>query len=142
MIVEDADSELDPDDILRMLELIEREPVDIIFGKRVLKEKVNTVTRLGKFTTTLLLKVLYGRSIADPLCAYKLCKLNKFKTLHIKAERFGLEIEWVVKALRKKWSFREFEVAYFPRDKKEGKKINMKDGLDIILQVIRLRFEP
>lgn len=140
MIVEDADSELDPEDILKMLEIIERDKVDIIFGKRILKQKVNKVTKIGKFITKLLLKLLYGRSISDPLCAYKLCKLGKFKSLHIEAQRFGLEIEWVVKALKKKWSFKEYEVDYFPRDKKEGKKINLKDGIDIILEVIRLRF--
>lgn len=141
MIVEDADSELDPNDIPRMLESIEEDPVDMILGKRLLRQNVNKVTKIGRFITTALLKILYGKAVSDPLCAYKMCKLNKFKSLHIESQRFGVEIEWVTKAIEKQWTFREFEVDYFPRDKKEGKKINLGDGLDIIIKIIRLRFK-
>ncbi|MBW7953796.1 MAG: glycosyltransferase family 2 protein [Candidatus Dojkabacteria bacterium] len=140
MIVEDADSELDPQDILRMLHIINTDKVDMVAGSRLLRDKVNFVTKLARFITRIMLFICFGRSIKDPLCAYKLCKLNSFKSLHIESERFGLEIEWVVKALKKKWKIKELDIEYFPRGKKDGKKINLKDGIDIMSQILRLRF--
>ena len=142
LIVEDADSELDSADILKILTMMEEDPaIDMINGNRDFSSgKTGPATYLAKFMASFMILILFGKKIADPLCAYKLCKLNKFQSLHIQASRFGLETEWLVKAIKKGWKIKEINVKYTPRGKKEGKKISLMDGFDIIMEIIKLRF--
>lgn len=141
LVVMDADMELDPQDILKMMEMIDKDPsIDMVIGNRILSGKVNLVTYLGKLVTSLTTLLLYGRAIKDPLCAYKLCKLTKFRSLNIMSEKFGLETEWAIKAVKKGWNIKQADVYYKPRNKKEGKKISLKDGVDIVLELVKLRF--
>ncbi|MFQ5493382.1 MAG: glycosyltransferase family 2 protein [Candidatus Dojkabacteria bacterium] len=141
VVVEDADSELDPNDILKMLSQIENDQsIDLIAGTRIFPQNANITTGLARWVTRLGILILFQRNITDPLCAYKLCKLSKFKGLKIQSERFGIEAEWLVKGIKKGWKINEFPVKYIPRGKKEGKKIELKDGFDIVAQLIKLRF--
>lgn len=142
-IVEDADLELDPQDILKMLKLIKSTPgTDLVNGKRALSktENVNTISKVAALVTGLLLKLLYGSSVSDLLSSYKICRLDKLKTLNLQAQRFTFETEWLIKAMKKGWKIIETDINYYPRHSKAGKKINWWDGVEIIWSIIRLRF--
>jgi dolichol-phosphate mannosyltransferase len=143
LIVEDSDLELNSNDILTMLHRIEADPaIDMVNGNRNVlgKHTSNLISILANIATRILLKLLYGRAINDVLCTYKLCRTSKLRTLNLKASRFTLETEWVIKALKKRWNIVEMDVDYFPRQAKAGKKINFLDGLEIIWSIIKLRF--
>ena len=143
IIVEDSDLELNPDDILKMLKIIENDPsIDMVNGDRKITSsaKVNLVSVFANFVTRVLIFILYGRSLKDILSSYKLTKLDKFKELGIKADRFGFESEWILRSLKKKYKISEMDIEYKPRTHKAGKKINILDGFEIIWTIIKLRF--
>jgi len=143
LIVEDADLELDINAVPEMLNLAEKDPsIDMINGNRVLKKgkKSGLLTKLAKIITSFCTRILFGKYIEDILCSYKLCRLEKFKQLHLQSTRFGFETEWIVKALKNNWKILEYKVEYTPRLHKEGKKINLFDGFEIIWQLIKYRF--
>lgn len=143
IIVEDSDLELNPQNILEMLSEIEKGEYDLINGNRnVIKQKnTNFISKIAKIITSVMLRVLYGRNINDLLSSYKLCKLEKFKTLDMKSKRFGFETEWIIRALKKHWRIKEMPIDYTPRKASEGKKITVKDGIDIIANIIKYRFQ-
>ena len=143
LIVEDADLELDIGAIVKMLEIIENDPsIDMVNGRRILKKgkKSGLVQNLARVITSVFAKILYGKYLNDLLCSYKLCLVSKFKRLNLKSTRFGLETEWIIKALKKQWKIVEIDVLFSPRLHKQGKKINFFDGFDIVWQLIKYRF--
>ncbi len=143
LIVEDSDLELNPEDILKMLKIIEDDPsIDLVNGDRkiISSAKVNLVSVFANFVTRVLIFILYGKSLKDILSSYKLSKLEKFKKLGIKADRFGFESEWILRSLKKKYKILEMDIEYKPRTQKAGKKINILDGFEIIWTIIKLRF--
>jgi len=142
LIVEDSDRELNPQDILKMLGMIRTKNVDLVNGNRHVTGAKNTnfISLLAKVTTKKLLWLLYGKTINDLLCSYKLCTLENFKILNLQSPRFGLETEWIIKALKRKWIIKEVDIDYYPRKSAEGKKITAKDGFGIIWNIIKYRF--
>ena len=142
LVVEDSDLELNPQDILKMLEIIQSSDVDLVNGNRnVIKQKnTNHISKVAKIITKTLLFVLYGKTINDLLSSYKLCTLENFKKLDLQSQRFGFETEWIIKALKNKFTIKEVLIDYSPRKTTEGKKITAKDGFDIIWNIIKYRF--
>ncbi len=142
LIVEDSDMELNPQDILKMLGMIRTKNVDMVNGNRqaTCTRNTNFISMLAKKNTKNLLWLLYGKNINDLLSSYKLCTLENFKILDIQSQRFGFETEWIIKALKKKWIIKEVYIDYYPRKITEGKKITVKDGFEIIWNIIKYRF--
>lgn len=143
IIVEDSDLELNHLDIVKLYEIaLNDNSIDLVNGNREVNKqnKVNLITIIASLITRILILMLYGKWLKDVLSSYKLCKLKKFKELNIKAERFGFESEWILRAILNKYKIVETPIQYYPRNKKQGKKINYLDGLEIILTIIKLRF--
>ena len=143
LIVEDSDLELNPQDILKMLNIIQAGKVDLVNGNRnvVNQKNTNLISKVAKILTKSLLFILYGKTINDLLSSYKLCTLENFKKLNLQSQRFGFETEWIIKALKKNWIIEEVMIDYYPRKVNEGKKITAKDGFDIIWNIIKYRFQ-
>lgn len=142
IIAEDSDMELNADDILKMLEIIKTEKVDLVNGNRnvISTKNTNFISKLAKVITKSLLWLLYGKSINDLLSSYKLCTLENFRSLNLQSQRFGFETEWIIKALKQKWKIKEVSIDYYPRKITEGKKITAKDGFEIVWNIIKYRF--
>lgn len=143
LVVEDADLELNPQDFIKMLQILEQDPkLDLINGVRDLsgQKSTNLISKIAGFVTRIFLKVLFGKSVRDLLSSYKVCSLESFKSLHLQAKRFTLETEWLIKAIKAGWQIKEVNISYTPRHQKAGKKINLWDGVEIILSIIKLRF--
>jgi len=142
IIAEDSDMELNPQDILKMLETIQKEKVDLVNGNRnvISTKNTNFISKIAKIITKSLLWIFYGKSINDLLSSYKLCTLENFRSLNLQSQRFGFETEWIIKALKAKWKIKEVSIDYYPRKVTEGKKITAKDGFEIIWNIIKYRF--
>jgi len=141
-IVEDADLELNPQDILRMLHIIQSQKIQLVNGNRRFsnQKKLNLITQFAKILTRFMLLILFRKHIDDLLSSYKLCRLEDFRKLDIKSKRFNFETEFIIKALKLNWKIVEVPIDYYPRKAKEGKKISLMDGVKIIFSIIRLKF--
>jgi glycosyltransferase involved in cell wall biosynthesis len=122
MIVQDADLELDPHDITKLVK--EAKERNVVFGKRM-----NMIW--GARVINWVAGVLYGRKMGDVTCAYKLMPTQLFKNINVDSKGFGLEAELAAKFLRLGIPIEEVSVSYNRR--KEGKKLGWWDAFGIVL---------
>jgi len=144
-LIQDADLELSPSDIPRMLTAMKNLNVELVNGSRYLQGidrplssyKRYIANRFFTFLTSLIINV----NLSDMACGYKLINKNLWGKIHIKENRFGFEAELLIKALKiKKNNIAEVPVHYFPRNEGEGKKLKNIDGFKILWVVFKYGF--
>lgn len=142
IIIQDADLEYDPNDYLPMLKVLLAEKVEAVYGSRYMKypdrsKLVNLLT--GKYPGQSWMAYLGGQSLSfialfytghyltDTVTALKLFKRDIIKSLELETTGFELDHEITSKILARGYRIKEVPISYFPRSKKEGKKIGLKD---------------
>lgn len=141
-VILDGDSELDPHDIPVLYRKLVGEKADFVNGARVFKLQAKSktysavMTRLARRLFSILMKIIYGTSVDDVLSGFKMFYLSDFLNYRFSTRRFGLETELLIHAIKKNKKMIETSVHYYPRTYKEGKKINVFDGIEIVLLLI------
>jgi dolichol-phosphate mannosyltransferase len=142
-IIQDADLEYEPSDMLTMLELARRQNADAVFGSRILHPDAGISYRRyywgGRFLT-MLANLLYGVGITDESTCYKMVRTELLQSLNLTCRRFEFCPELVAKLGRRRMTIYEVPIHYRPRKIGEGKKIRWHDGLVAIWTLIRNRF--
>ena len=141
VVVQDADMEYSPKDIVTMAELAEKENLPALYGSRFLKSWKSTSLPhfLVNRSLTALTNILFGGNLTDMETCYKMVKTDLIQGLDIRAERFEFEPEVTAKLLKKGIDIKEIPVAYRGRSYDEGKKIGWRDGLEAVTTIIRLK---
>jgi glycosyltransferase involved in cell wall biosynthesis len=143
VIIQDADLEYDPSEIPKLVNIIERDEADVVYGSRFLGEherKYFNIFYLGNRFLTLLTAFLFGKRVTDMETCYKAFKANIIESFNLKSNRFDIEPEVTAKVLKGKFRFREVPISYKGRTYREGKKIGWKDGAAAILTILKYRF--
>lgn len=152
VVVQDADLEYDPKDLVKFIEIFLSNPhLDVIYGNRFNKKNEfnNSVHSLGNrfvtFSSNLFTKPK-GFSPTDMETCYKMVRGNIMRTLFATLEstsNFGLEPELTAKLARyrkfdgKKLNFKEVDIYYKPRSVSEGKKMRwFKHGFEALLEIV------
>lgn len=142
IIVQDADMEYSPQDMVRMASLAEETGAEAVYGSRFLKTW--RTTSLPHFVVngflTRLTNVFFGGSLTDMETCYKMVKTDVIRKLDIKAERFEFEPEVTAKLLRTGREIIEVPVSYRGRGYDEGKKIGWRDGIEALITLFRIKF--
>ncbi len=143
VVIQDADMELCPNDILQLVELLENESVEVVYGSRFLKGRGNA--SLHNYMANKILatytNLLYGCRITDESTGYKAFSANLIKELNLTCEGFEFCPEVTAKILRGGYTILEVPVSYFPRTKKEGKKLRFfTDGFFAAWTLLKYRF--
>ena len=143
LIMQDADSEYNPQEIKKLIEEINKGEYDAIYGSRILKDNPYQYFTyyLGNRFLSFLTSVLYGAKITDMETCYKLLPAKIAKEIELKAKGFDMEPEITAKILKRGYKIKEIPISYNPRTKEEGKKINWKDGLKAVLVLFYWRFK-
>jgi glycosyltransferase involved in cell wall biosynthesis len=142
LVIQDADLELDPNDINQLLLGLSEGDSAVVYGSRFLESK-HTNTRfiwhiLGNGFLTKCSNLFTGFRLTDMMTCYKLMPSAVVKQLKLKENRFGFEPEITVKLSKiKHLTIKEVAITYTARDKQEGKKINWKDGIRVIYCILR-----
>jgi len=141
-IIQDADLELNPDDINLLLQKVNEQNVDIVYGSRFLKNKKHEKEMLAnrianKFLTHLSNSIL-KLELTDMQTCYKLVPTDIFQSIELLENRFAFDPELTAKlAKHKKLKWAEVAITYEPRTQKEGKKIRWSDGFRQIYSIIK-----
>lgn len=143
VVIQDADMELSPADLSQLLEPLEKEGIQVVYGSRFLNGRGNA--SLHNFIANRLLatytNLLYGCRITDESTGYKAFSTDLITRLNLTCEGFEFCPEVTAKILRAGYRIHEVPVSYFPRTKKEGKKLRFwSDGLFAAWTLLKYRF--
>ena len=141
VIIQDADLEYEPNDYLKLMEVIKENNADIVLGARFKKGYHGLfIHRFGNRLLTGLLNLLFDLKLNDCFTCYKLFRRDTINLLNLKEQSFTIETEIVAKAAKKGLRIIEVPISYYPRPYSEGKKIRCKDGIRAIRSIIKYRF--
>ncbi|MCS7253534.1 MAG: glycosyltransferase family 2 protein, partial [Armatimonadetes bacterium] len=143
LVVQDADLEYDPHDIIRLLECAECTGALAVFGSRVLGRRADksplNLYALGRCFLSYLFRVLYGANITDVATCYKLMRSDVAKGLRLRSKGFELDFEIPALLRLKGVEIIELPISYKPRSVFEGKKLRPWDGLKAVYVMLLCR---
>jgi glycosyltransferase involved in cell wall biosynthesis len=131
VIIQDADLELNPDEIALLLEPVLRNEADVVYGSRFKGKKASgsALSRLANRFLTALSNLVFRIRITDMETCYKLMPASLAGKLVLKEDRFGFEPEITAKLAKvRSLRWKEVSISYQPRTGVQGKKIGWKDG--------------
>ncbi len=125
LLIQDADLELDPNDIPHLLDAMFKLKIHFINGSRYLPGPIRPISSYRRYLAnrvfTFLTSVLVNVKLTDMACGYKLIDRKLLDKIALHEKRFGFEAELILKALRyRKNNIAEVPVNYFPRNAGEG----------------------
>lgn len=151
IIIQDADFEYDPEDINLILEKFNDDNVEVVFGSRVLKERMLGRSKpfkgkhpdsyvwayLGGIFVTGVVNFIHGTKLTDTPTCYKCFKAELLKSFEIESKDFAWETEITVKLIKRGIEIHEIPISYRPRKTTEGKKIKASDGIKVTAAILR-----
>ncbi len=142
VIVQDADLEYDPNDYVKLLNALNTQNVDVVYGSRFSGnyKDMSSLHYVGNKFLTFATNILYGVKLTDMETCYKLIPGDFIRNMEIKAARFNFEPEITAKILKSGMNIGEVSINYHGRSHAEGKKITWRDGISALWTLIKFRF--
>jgi glycosyltransferase involved in cell wall biosynthesis len=141
VIVQDADLEYDPAEIIHVIQPILDGKADVVYGSRFLVRRAARVLYFYHYVAnrviTLLSNLFTNLNMTDVETGYKALRGDIVRAMVIKSRGFGIEIEITAKIA--KWGAAVYEVpiSYYGRTYEEGKKIGTIDGIMALWYILR-----
>ena len=139
--IQDADLELDPQQLAALVAPILRGDADVVYGSRFLHGRAGAplVTFAANRALTGATNLLFGASLTDMETCYKIMRTDVARSLELSADRFDIEPEITARLLRGGHRIHELPVRFEPRSRAQGKKIGWRDGLHALQVLVRER---
>lgn len=141
LVVQDADLEYDPQDLIGLIKPFNSKNVKVVYGSR--KLRANPISHwtfnFGGKLVTAITNLLYGTSITDESTGYKLFRKGVIDEIKIKSKGFEFCPEITAKIAKRGIKIKELPISYNPR-KLSQKKIKWWDGFVAIYYLFKYRF--
>jgi len=142
VIVQDADLEYDPADFPGLLEPLQRNMADVVYGSRFLHNADQDPSRWHRFGNWLLTRLsnfFTGLRLTDMETCYKVFRRSVLDQITLEQDRFGFEPEITSKLSRLGYQIHEVPIRYESRDYDQGKKIGLADAINALWCIVRYR---
>lgn len=141
VVIQDADLELVPEELVQLLAPFKNEAVDVVYGSRFLRPNpgIPRLTRVANRLLTGLTNLLFRSALTDMETAYKLFRRDAILGLDLTCRRFEFEPEVTARLLQAGYTIHEIPISYRPRRADEGKKIGWGDGITALETLLRCR---
>jgi glycosyltransferase involved in cell wall biosynthesis len=146
VIIQDADLELDPEDIIKLLDPVIAGRVDVVYGSRFKSRGPRAVsvpwyTILANRILATYTNILYGSELTDMATSYKLVRTEVVRKLNMRCVGFEFDPEITAKLLRLGHRIIEVPISYEPRTTEQGKKITWWDGFRFMYYLTKYRVQ-
>lgn len=144
-LVQDADMELDPIQIPKLIEPILIGQAHVTYGTRNNRKNDmhnrSPIFYFGGLLITFITNFLYNLKLTDEACGYKVFRINVIRDIKIENDRFEWEPEITAKLAKKNIKIYEVPVKSTARSTLHGKKLKRIDGLKALWTLIKYRFK-
>ena len=142
ILIQDADLEYDPKDIVSFINESKKYNYDLIMGSRFIGNK-RTVLHfwhmVGNRLITLLFNFLNNTTFSDIYCCYCMFKKDLIDVRRLKCNGWGQQAEILTYLVSKNSKIYEIGIDYHGRTYEEGKKIRYLDVFNVIFWIITTR---
>lgn len=135
MVVMDGDGQHDPNDIPKLLNKLEEENLDIVFGARQPNENMPTMMILGNKILTKLINLLLNIKLTDTQTGFRALTSNAYKKLRWYSFDYSVETEMIVRASKNNLRYGEVPISTIYKDNYKG--TTCIDGIKIFFNLIK-----
>ena len=147
ILIQDADLEYNPKDIIKIYNFIKKNQIDVVYGSRVLnknkyqntKNFTHLVRIWGNVFLTLVSNLINNQNLTDAHTCYKMIRARLFKKLNLREKGFAFCPEVTTKLSKMNCKIYEVSISYNGRTYNDGKKITSIDGLIALISLIKYR---
>ena len=147
VVIQDADLEYNPKDIIKIYNFIKKNQIDVVYGSRVLnknkyqntKNFTHLVRIWGNVFLTLVSNLINNQNLTDAHTCYKMIRARIFKKLNLREKGFAFCPEVTTKLSKINCKIYEVSISYNGRTYNDGKKITSIDGLIALVSLIKYR---
>jgi len=144
VVIQDADMEYDPADVVDLVQPIVEGYADVVYGSRLTGGRPQRAYMFWHLVANrmlaLLTNMLWNSTISDMETGYKAFRGEIVRGFDLREDDFRIEPEITSEVLRRKLRLYQVPIAYYGRTPEEGKKISWRDGPLAIWTLLRMRF--
>jgi glycosyltransferase involved in cell wall biosynthesis len=144
VVIQDADMEYDPSDVVELIRPIVEGYADVVYGSRLTGGRPQRAYMfwhlVGNRFLALLTNLLWNTTLTDMETGYKAFRGEIVRSFDLHENDFRIEPEITSEVLSRKLRLYQLPIAYYGRTPEEGKKISWRDGPPAIWTLLRLRF--
>ena len=144
IVFQDADLEYEPNNYIQLINHLNENNLDAVFGSRIKHHEDYFYYKLNRFAVinlTNLINFLFKGSFTDVATNHKLIKTDVLKKLNLVSKGFNLDFEISLKLAKYRYNYDEIAISYFPRTYREGKKINFMDAIKSLFIIFYFYFK-
>jgi glycosyltransferase involved in cell wall biosynthesis len=142
-VIQDADMEYDPADVVALIAPIERGVADVVYGSRLsggAPQRAYLFWHLvGNRFLSLLTGLLFNTTLSDMETGYKAFRSDVLRSLRLEQDDFAIEPEITGEVCRRRLRVYEMPISYYGRTYAEGKNITWRDGFKAIRVLVQVR---
>ncbi len=138
LILFDGDRELNTKEIHNLMVLDEKKKVRLVFANRImLHTYTNFMWIIGNKILTSIFNIIHKSNLKDALCCAKAFYKSDLNINSLKADKFDIDVEIACNLVKKHNSYNTIPLEYCRRNRRQGKKLRLRDSLSILLKILK-----
>ncbi len=143
IVIQDADLEYNPQDIINLLKLVDEKEGVVIYGSRNLNRNVRSSSffyKWGGQIVTTFFNFFFVHNLTDINTCYKLFPRRILGEINLKENGFAFCEEFTCQVVKRGYQIKEIPISYSFRDFSQGKKLHWWHGFRSLYVILRNRF--